>query len=124
MKVINVMVLFNKLDDVVWGREDFTDEDSLGITGTIYSDRELKTPFNLTGYSLTFRLVSQGLISEDDDVNVQIVNAASGTWKYNPPSGRMLSERFGEVIIRLEKSGTQISAIGINGSSDLHIQQV
>lgn len=118
------MVLYNKLDKQVWGLEDFTNDNSLGITGTIYTDETLTTVFDFTGYSLTFRLKSQNGISEDDADNMEPVLATGGTWRYNPPSGRMLSEAFGEVIIRLEKSGNQISAIGINGSSDLHIQLV
>lgn len=118
------MVLYCKLDKQTWGVEDFTDVDSLGITGTIYSDINLTVPFNLTGYSLTFRIISHGRLIEDDNNNISIVSGSAGTWKYNPASGRMMVENNGEVVIRLEKSGTQISAIGINGSSDILVQNV
>lgn len=118
------MVLYCKLDQKVWGVEDYTNEDALGITGTIYSDSALTTAFDLTGYTLSFRLISQGELVFDDDDDISIVTAGSGTWKLNPREGALLFETHGEVIIRLEKSGTEVSAIGINGSSDLHIQLV
>lgn len=119
------MVLYLQLDDHVWGIADFTDEDALGITGTIYSDRTLNTVFDLTGYTLTFRFRNNaGFLIEDDADNVEIVTAASGTWKYNPPDGRMNFEGSGQVTILLEKSGTQISAISINNSADLRVSQV
>lgn len=113
------MVLYCKLDKKVWGLDDFTDVNSLGITGTIYSDEQLQTVFDLTGYTPSFRFISQGVLLYDDDDDISIVTAADGTWRYKPQSGRMIASGNGEVSIRLEKSGTKVSAIGINGSSDL-----
>lgn len=120
------MQLYCKLDTHSWGAEDYTDEDSLSITGTIYSDAALTTVFDLTGYELTFRIISQGKIrySQDDHTLVTIVTAASGTWRYKPEYGDLLTEMNGEVVIFLEKTGTGISAIGINGSADFHVQLV
>jgi len=119
------MVLYVKLDSHEWGVEDFTDEDALSLTGTIYSDRELSTAFDLTGYNLDFRMISQGKITLDDNgEDTEIVTAASGTFRYKPDNGKVVVEANGEVNIRLEKTGTQVSAVGVNGSADLHIKLV
>jgi hypothetical protein len=114
------MVLYNDLDVHQWGLEDFTDENALSITGTIYSDKNLTTAFDLTGYTLTLRIIdNQGHIIEDNSDDIEIVTAGSGTWRFKPQDGRMFTELNGQIVVRLEKSGSQISAIGINGSSDL-----
>lgn len=118
------MVLYVDIDQHVWGQEDFTDENVLALTGTIYDAFNLTTAFDLTGYTLTFRYVSQGRVIYDDDTNIEIVTAGSGTWRFKPDEGSLPIDANGEVVILLEKSGTQISAIGINGSSDLHILTV
>jgi len=116
------MPLYLKLDTHTWGTEDFTDESSLALTGTIYSDSALTTAFDLTGYILSFRMVSQGRIVYDDNGDdTSILVAANGTFEHKPDNGKIVFEANGEVNVRLEKSGTQISALGINGSSDLHV---
>lgn len=118
------MVLYLKLDQNLYGLDDFTDENALALTGTIYSDRDLNTVFNLTGYTLSFRFISQGIVLYDDENDISIVTAASGTWRYKPQAGRFSDWGDGEVVIRCEKSGTRVSAVGINGSANLHIMLV
>lgn len=117
-------MLYLKLDIHNWVIEDYTDETSLGITGTIYSDAELTTPFDLTGYTLTFRLKSQGkmVFDSDKDSSVSIVTAASGTFRYLPEFGDLLFETNADASVLLEKSGTGITAVGINSSAEIHIQ--
>ena len=116
--------LYVKLDSHGWVRGDYTDENSLGISGTIYSDAALSTAFNITGYTLVFRITSQGrvIFSSSDDGRVAAITPSSGTFRYKPELGDLLTECNGEVSILLEKTGTEITAIGINGSSNLHIQ--
>ena len=118
------MQLYVKLDTHSWVARDFTDEPTLGITGTIYDDAELTNVFDLTGYTLTFRLKSQSRIifDSDQDSSVSIVVAANGTFRYLPEYGDLLNESNGEVSIVLEKTGTAMTAIGINSSADLHVQ--
>lgn len=118
------MVLYVKLDQHEWGVTDFTDENTYALTGTIYSDRQLSTPVDLTGWNLTFRMISQSKIIFDNDNDITTVTPASGTWRYLPESGRSALEADGQVYIRLEKSGSQITAIGVNGSADLHVMLV
>lgn len=118
------MVLYTKIDQHVWGTEDFTDENSLGITGTIYSDAALSSVFDYTGYTLKFKFKAQNRIVFEDVNDVEAVSAVAGTWRYKPLEGQFFIEHNGEVIIRLEKDGTEVSAIGINGSADLHVQLV
>ena len=118
------MTLYVKLDSHIWILEDYTDEDSLGITGTVYSDDAMTTAFDITGYTLTIRIKAQGKIKfdSDQDSNVSAIVAADGTFRYKPEIGDLLLEANGEVSLLMEKTGTQITAIGLNGSADLHIQ--
>ncbi len=118
------MVLRVKLDTHTWIAQDYTDENSLSITGTIYSDDALSSVFDFTGYTPSFRLKSQGKIvfDTDTDNSVSAINSTLGTFRYKPEVGDLLVEMNGEVSILLEKSGTEITAIGINGSSDLHVR--
>lgn len=117
-------MLYLKLDDHNWIIQDYTDIDALGITGTVYSDAKLTIPFDITGYTLSFRLKSQGkmIFDSDQDSSVSIVTAASGTFKYLPEYGDMLIEANAEASLLMEKSGTEITAVGINSSADLHVQ--
>ena len=122
---LKVMPLRVKLDVHEWVSLDYTDVDALGITGTIYSDDILETAFDLTGYTLTLRLKSQGRIVFDSDITdrLVIVTAASGTFRFTPANGDLVSEHNGEVSIVLEKTDTQITATGINSSADLYVQK-
>ena len=115
------MPLYLDLDIHEWVLEDYTNVDALAITGTVYSDKKLTTAFDLTGYTLSFRMVDDDELIYDDETDAEIVTAASGTWKYLPDSGRLTSIGNGQVSLRIEKSGTQITAIGVNGSADLLI---
>ena len=118
------MVLYNSLDQSTWAIEDFTDENTLSFTGTIYTDKGLTNVFDGTGYTLTFRFKNHnGDIIEENTDDLEWVIASSGTYRMKPDSGRFIIEGNGEFFIRLEKSGTQITAIGVNGSADLTVIQ-
>lgn len=118
------MVLYNELDQDKWAQEDYSDVDALGLTGTIYTDKTLTTAFDGTGYTLSFRFKDRnGDIIDENIEDIEWVTAASGTWRMKPTSGRFFGTGSGEFLMRLEKTGTQITAVGINGSADLTVVQ-
>jgi len=121
------MVLFNKLDMERWPKGDFTNDNANAITGTIYKKATFQAgdEFNLTGYTLTVKLYDQNsneILTEDDSTKVQIVVAASGTWRWLPADGDLNLTFIGELKIELDKTGELLTAEGRNGSSILRIR--
>lgn len=114
--------IYNELDDHIWVVEDYTDVNALALTGTIYSDKVLTTAFDGTGYTLTIRFKDyNGDIVYENDEDVEWVTAASGTWRFKPDQGSFIVMSNGEIYIQLEKTGTQKTAFGVNGSADLTV---
>jgi len=113
---------YSKLDFSQWGKGDFSDVAGEAITGTIFTDEVLTTAFNLTGYTLelvfydivTNKVVKSGLVPT-------IVVAADGTWTFSPVAGDLDFKFVGDVLVKLTKTGTELHAWGVAGSTRLQI---
>lgn len=115
------MVLYLEVDQEIWSRADFTDDNTHAITGTIYGDSTFTTAFNYTGYTLKIELYNQRNIRVYED-DADIVVEANGTWRYKPSQGEFDFNFIGEVNILLSKTGTEIRAEGRKGSAKLRIR--
>lgn len=117
------MVLYVQLNQENWNRGDYTDVDALAITGTIYINATMLTPFDLTGYTLKIKGFNQRGEQEISEKDIDIVSAVAGTFKYLPELGDLNLDFIGDLEIELEKTGTIITAKGINGSATFFISE-
>ncbi len=101
--------LYLKMDQPKWFRDDFSSDDKL--TGTIYTNLNLTTAKNLTGYTLTIRLYKGNRWGDHFGKTATIVTAADGTWSYAVGQGEMPPPAIYNVKLELQKSGTQESTI-------------
>lgn len=95
------------LDQPRWIRANYSDTNLL--TGTIYSDKNKTTAFDLTGYTLKIRIYKRWQNTELFGKTATIVTAASGTWSYAVAIHEMVSQGFYLVSIELSKSGEVMS---------------
>jgi len=116
------MLLFLFLDQETWYKGDYTDDNTLALTGTIYQDANKNTVFDLTGYTLEIKGFNQrgeGEFTYDAD----IIAPTSGTWRFKPKIGELNTEFIGDVEIEMTKTGSVISAKGRNGSAALWVTE-
>ena len=110
------------MDQSQWGKGDFTDVTAEALTGTIYSNEALTTAFDLTGYTLEMVLIDEVTNKLIKNALVPtIVVAANGTWQFLPANGDLDFKFVGQVLIKLTKTGSELHAWGISGSSRLQI---
>jgi len=115
------MVLYNKLTRNTWGAGDF-DSGSHNVTGTIYTDGGLTTAFDLTGYTIEIVLFDTVRNARfKGGLTGAIVDATAGEWKLIIADGELSQDFSGEVIVVLTKAGTELSAVGVAGSSKILI---
>jgi len=113
------MVLYNKLTRNDWAAGDF-DSGTHNLTGTIHTDDDFGTAFDLTGFTIEVILydtVRSAIFKSG--LTGAIVSATEGTWKLIVSDGDLSQDFSGEVIVKLTKAGTELSAVGIAGSSKL-----
>jgi len=106
-----------------WVQGDFADG-SQNILGTVYTDDTLSTAFNLTGYTLELEFwdnVKNWLVK--NNLTGTIVVAGSGTFKFVATEGDLNFKFEGEIRLKLTKSGTELTAIGVTGSADFMIEE-
>lgn len=107
-----VLGAYLKLDQSTLYRNNFSSDSK--FTGTIYTDKNLTTAFNLTGYTLKLRFHRE--FSNNDLLNVtaSITTAASGTFNYAFTSGDMPTPGIYLCSVELTKSGSQINTLNRN----------
>lgn len=117
------MTLFNKLDDKLWIKGNYTATTANGLTGKIYTEAKLVNAFDGTNYTAKIYFYDQNryIVTYDD---IDWVTANAGTWVYKPTLGEMNFDFIGEVEIELLKTdeSEELTAIGVNGSSKLRIR--
>lgn len=119
------MVFYLNLDQKTWGAGDYVDTNSLALTGTIYSNAELTSAQDITGYTLKIKVYPRERpdwyqVSDD----AEIVTATSGTWRYKPTINKIDDAGVYRVVIQLSKTDERISAIGIKGSDELLVRNI
>ena len=117
------MVLYLQLDQEIWYRADYSDEDILSITGTVYSNATMLTAFDITNYTLKIKGFNQRGEIEIGEKDATIISGIAGTWRYKPDLGDLNLDFIGDLELELEKSGTVISAKGRNGSASFYIYE-
>ena len=85
------MVYYLKLDQKTWGAGDYVNDNTLALTGTIYSDEALSSAVNISSYTLKIKVYPKERpdwyqLSEDAD----IVSGSDGTWRYKPTINKLL----------------------------------
>lgn len=99
--------LYLKLDQGVWGYGDYSPTNKL--TGTIYSDKQMNTPADLTGKTLTIRIFKENKKSDYFDKTASIVSGTAGTWEYAVNEGELPGD--GIWFVKVEVSdGTSIES--------------
>jgi|TARA_R110002051_G_C8520847_1_gene467940 hypothetical protein len=119
------MVYYLKLNQKTWGAGDYVNDNSLGLTGTIYSDEALSSVVNISTYTLKIKVYPKERpdwyqLSED----AEIVSGSGGTWRYKPTINKLDDSGVYKVVIQLSKTDERISAVGIKGSDELLVRNV
>ena len=119
------MVYYLKLDQKTWGAGDYVADNTLALTGTIYSDEALSSAVNISSYTLKIKVYPRERpdwyqLSEDAD----IVSGSDGTWRYKPTINKLDNAGVYRVVIQLSKTDERLSAIGIKGSDELLVRNV
>lgn len=101
--------IYLSLDQTQWFRGDFSSENKL--TGTIYTDNQLVTAKDLTGFTVTIVLFRPGTLSSRFRKTATIVSAANGTWEYAVQDSEMPPSGIYQAKVELTKSGVQESTL-------------
>lgn len=117
------MVLYLQLDQEIWKKGDYTNVDALAITGTVYTNATMLTPFDLTGCTIKIKGFNQRGEQEISEKSCSIVAPASGTFKYLPVLGDLNIDFIGDLELIVEKTGTVMTAMGRNGSATFMITE-
>lgn len=117
------MTIYNKLNQKIWIKGNYTATNANGISGTLYNESKMSTTFNGTNYTAKIILYDQNryIVLSDDLI---WVTASAGTWVYLNTSGELNFDFIGDVEIELTKTDDteELTAIGTNGSSKLRIR--
>ena len=115
------MVLFLKMDQHSWAKGDFTDSNTYDLSGTVYDDNTFTTTRDISGFTGTFRIIDQegGTIFSSDDI---LTLNSDGTFlvKFLESQRPMIAGIF-KIRLRLEVSGSRLTAVGVNGSDDIFL---
>jgi len=116
------MVLYLKLDQKTWGQLDYTDSATYDLSGTVYDENTFATTRDISGFTGTFRLINQsGDVVFSTNQNLTLNSDGTFLVKFAEGATPHLSGSY-KVRLRLEVSGTRITAIGVNGSDNLFLE--
>ncbi len=99
------------LDQLVLYNENFSDVSGFKLTGTIYSDVDKTTVFNLTGYTIKLRLSKENGKSDYFNQTCTITVAASGTFYLSVTENTLPTAELYLARVELTKSGTKVSSL-------------
>ncbi len=116
------MVLYLKLDQKSWCKGDFTDSATYDLSGTVYDDNRFATARDISGFTGTFRLINW----DGDDIystttGLTLNNDGTFLVKFTEGTSPIIRGMY-KVRLRLEVSGTRITAVGVNGSDELFFE--
>jgi len=117
------MVLYLKLDQHQWAAEDFTDSSTYDISGTVYRDSSFSTAeTSLDTFTGSFRLIDEDTGVSHYENNQDLTLVSDGTFTLKITEGRAPYTHGGfNVRLKLEKSGSKLTAKGFRGSDYLFI---
>lgn len=102
---------FLTLDQSIFNYENYSSESTQKVTGTLYSDINKTTAFNLTGYTLTLKLYKDSFTVDYFNQTCTITVAANGTWYINIASNTVPNRGLYLARLELSKSGSVISSL-------------
>lgn len=116
------MVLYLKMDQKTWGQLDYTDSATYDLSGTVYDDNTLSTARDISGFTGTFRLIDQEggtVFSSKQNLTLN----ADGTFLMKFAEGATPhTQGLYKVRLRLEVSGSRLTAVGVNGSDEIYLE--
>lgn len=117
------MVLYLKLDQHVWVQGDYTDSSTYDISGTVYRDYTLSTAeTSLDTFTGSFRLINeQGSIIYEDSTVLTLNSNGTFTVLFTISNSPATYGSY-KVRLKLEKSGSRLTAVGVNGSDRVFIE--
>jgi len=101
--------LYLVLNQDRWFRGDFSSDNPM--TGTIYTNKNLTTAKDLTGYTLTLRLHKPKHFGDYFNKEVSIVTANAGTWDYDVAQGELPPRGIYFAKMELSKAGVKESTL-------------
>lgn len=104
-----VLGTYVTLDQTTLYNGNYSDVAGLKVTGTVYSDVNKTTAFNLTGYTITLRMYKENGFSDQFNQTATITTAASGTFYISIASGTLPYAGLYLLDVALSKSGTLVS---------------
>ena len=108
----------------IWVAGDYTDSATYDLEMKIYSDPQLTTAVDMTTFTtLTLRFIDPNSGGLYFSTTQDLTSDANGNVYWRPANGRQIYS-FGHLKLRLrcEVSGTEVTAVGINGSDSLFIK--
>lgn len=118
------MVLYVKMDQHTWVEGDYTDGATYDLSGAIYRDSTLTTlESDLENFTGIFKLIDDEGVTHYENNTADLVLDTSGTFTVRFNQNRAPST-YGSFKVRilLEKSGSRLTAVGVNGSDVLFIE--
>jgi len=116
------MVLYLKMDQKTWGSGDFTDSATYDLSGTVYDENTFATARDISGFSGTFRLINQeGETIFSSTSNLTLNNDGTFLMKFANGSTPDIQGTF-KVRLRLEVSGSRLTAVGVNGTDEVYFE--
>ena len=118
------MVLYLKMDQHTWAENDYTSSTSFDISGAVYREATFTTlESDLETFTGTFRLIDDDgytiYSNNSSDLTLDTTGTFNITFSQNNAPTTHGSFR---VRLTLEKSGSRITAIGVNGSDLMFIE--
>ena len=116
------MVLYLKLTQKTWARGDFSSDTNFDLDGKVYDDNTLGTTRDISGFTGTFRLIDQeGKVVYGSTANLTLNSNGTFIKQFSNTDSFTRQGSF-KVRLRLEVSGTRVTAVGVNGSDELYIE--
>ncbi len=99
------------LDQLVLYNDNFSDVSGFKLTGTVYSDADRTTAFNLTGYTIKLRLSQENAKSDNFNQTCTITVAASGTFYLSVTENTLPTAGLYLANVELTKSGSKVTTL-------------
>ena len=103
--------IYLTLDQTIIYNENFSDVSGFRITGTVYSDINKTTAFNLSGYTLKLRLSQENGKSDNLNKECTITVATSGTFYLAATENSLPIAGLYLANMELTKSGSKITSL-------------
>jgi len=103
--------VYLSLDQSVIYNDNFSDVSALKLTGTIYSDVNKTTAFNLTGYTIKIKLSEENGKADYLNQTCTITSAVAGTFYLSVAESTLPTAAIYLANIELVKSGTKVSSL-------------